>query len=1612
MATLEEAEQIVKEVTSEYGYLDHDMMDDIGRYNSNYRRKIDENWLKMENAASHSIKVLAKNIYGSGARFVFELLQNAEDNRYLKAGANNAAPFISFKIYPKHIVVECNEDGFTKPDLKAICSVGESTKTAAHGYVGAKGIGFKSVFIAANRVHIQSGNFSFEFRHNKTDPGLGMVRPIWVNPTERTPIPLTRTTLYLHDQGDEDEIEHLKTIIAMQFDDLQETCLLFLRKLQQITVAFYDGEGKLQRSKRFRKVAIGEHRVSLETTTIIDGQESTKSQIYHITKQLATGLAQSESRDPATTEEARRILTSAEVVLAFPLTNDYKPHISRQKQELFAFLPLRTSDYKFHIQSDFDTNANRQDIVTTTRRNLNIRDWIGAAFLKAVFQFCEDPTLCYHWPLFLPSQENGFDSFWSGLNAMIKSLLSNLPVVKSRHRNDLRLIRDVLILSSDTRDEAGQPLFDDPIKDPFISSKYPRTATQALQDYGLKTDTVVHFIDQMKADLDKQNSKIRSEETSDEWHAAVARLCSMILANGWYPAEVLRSLPILPLRDDEWGSSLQGPVYFPKTGEIDIPGNLKLKVLRLSTTGNADRNTLFRHLGVSEASFQQVRSSIFSSFSTFYRITTGFTHESLVYLYLTHQSLVHQRRDYSEAYVLLSTGCVHQPQTSAVYLPGADHRFSPKSLLEGQEPAPDFPVYFLRDWHFDYAPDQPSATHPTWKRWLCDYVGQFPFLILGNEDATQSLSAKWDFLSQHFGVGRNESLDFLLKILHYITECDPDTSSVSQTQRVFELYIAIYAKLAVSTDQAAMRSRLRDFFHSSVIVIPDGNELTWTSDGVCLWSAPSDMWSFHSLKSLYMRMSLSEEDMSSIENLFHRTLGIRDAEAEDLVTELGALRDEDFNEGDRILALYTYLHDELSITSEIRISFEESPLIFVREQDRWGWHKTSECLWSSATPIRGKVTLDDSYEELKDFFVGKLGVKSLTMQMVYDELRQSPQRSTDDIKVAILSLNDFLQTDKGFWDPEPIRKAKIFPVVYPNGTVTLSSVAVDFAIGDRDNLRYRFEDRISVLDFDLEDVHRLKPLFAWLKLQDRYLSNCVKESTEVPGEPGSPISSTKRDLRLKAYHICRVAATFRSPRFHHDGTHLYEKLRMMKVLEVDEISSVLKMSQNRKLYQDTISTASEHIDERGGALTIYVPRGRREQEICFGSVLPRKLAAWLMRDPDTNIDGHIESEAVNALTSILASERSFLDEILDDQGIIQLPFEDLDEDSNEVEAEDEYGSDGTLETGALSSNLILTPTHSLGTDGPSVHHGTPNSERRATFTETHHETVEVQSRMSHRARREPGPALYQSPEGSDSSPPEPTHFRPNISSPTEQSLEDVRYLAILDRAITAARRANFPSGGAFDMNDLRDALPDTGNSNGYFSFSGLDVLSRFQSRTQQERDTKIGAAGELYVFELLSKLELPNWGFGNWQSTIRTYVTVHSDYADLAPWPNRETADLVYLDTEGKLTDTLIDANILSPGEWTGKRPRYCIEVKTTTGPCKTPFYMSGNQYRLMESIHHSPDRSKVYMVFRVFFLLDRSRINYCVYLDPKKLQDEGRLLFTGTTWSVTPGPGPAGQVS
>ena len=106
-------------------------------------------------------------------RFINELLQNADDCHYPKG----ETPTFKIAISSEEIIAESNEVGFTRKNLRAITSIGESTKKRIFSNdeaIGEKGIGFKSVFALASKVviHTKSETDTFNFSLSETEPTI------------------------------------------------------------------------------------------------------------------------------------------------------------------------------------------------------------------------------------------------------------------------------------------------------------------------------------------------------------------------------------------------------------------------------------------------------------------------------------------------------------------------------------------------------------------------------------------------------------------------------------------------------------------------------------------------------------------------------------------------------------------------------------------------------------------------------------------------------------------------------------------------------------------------------------------------------------------------------------------------------------------------------------------------------------------------------------------------------------------------------------------------------------------------------------------------------------------------------------------------------------------------------------------------------------------------------------------------------------------------------------------------------------------------------------------------------------------------------------------------
>lgn len=285
---------------------------------------------------------ISHDLSSSNVRFALELVQNAEDNQFTRAKNSGQQPYIRFQVRPMNIVVESNEDGFTEENVLSISTIGHSSKIKDRGYIGEKGIGFKSVFQVATAVHIQSNSFSFSFRYGEgaARNKLGIITPILED--EVIPFgarPLTRMTLTPFQA--EGAIPY--ALLMAQFQkDIPDDLLLFLSTLKRIEILCQHPDER-RTLTTFKKVEWDNGRMvclvksvqnPYDTESENDLATETQRNRYYITRNKATQLSPHASRPG---------INSCEVILAFPVDESSLPLVSFHY--CFAFLPIRKTTF-------------------------------------------------------------------------------------------------------------------------------------------------------------------------------------------------------------------------------------------------------------------------------------------------------------------------------------------------------------------------------------------------------------------------------------------------------------------------------------------------------------------------------------------------------------------------------------------------------------------------------------------------------------------------------------------------------------------------------------------------------------------------------------------------------------------------------------------------------------------------------------------------------------------------------------------------------------------------------------------------------------------------------------------------------------------------------------------------------------------------------------------------------------------------------------------------------------------------------------------------------------------------------------------------------------------
>ena len=380
-------------------------------------------------------------------------------------------------------------------------------------------------------------------------------------------------------------------------------------------------------------------------------------------------------------------------------------------------------------------------------RNKAILDGIAGAFLDAVLQFCNHPTLQYKWPRYIP--QNIPSPFWTHLKDKIQELLKASAVLRGRSHGPLRSISQLKRVPKVFRDEFGDALVPDLDEEMYLASEYQSIDLKALKSLGLGIMSYPAIMARFQHDLKRPSSrsKFKSPETNGHWHMRTAKLLLRPFEEDLKPVtpDVIRRLPCIPLQNGNWTAITEGAVFFPRIDGILIPTDLGLRIVDENSTTNPTRNRLFVKLGVKPASIQDIRALILERYKK-ERSSINFetSLKDLHFLYSTYSSgATIKLRESTSLWIFNHRNQRIHNEEDLYFQSDEEYSFQELmgSVLEGVPYNSGLVGSFIHPEYckqIELLPIKRGGSHPTFKTWLQESVGILNYPRLEDpKDATQ-----------------------------------------------------------------------------------------------------------------------------------------------------------------------------------------------------------------------------------------------------------------------------------------------------------------------------------------------------------------------------------------------------------------------------------------------------------------------------------------------------------------------------------------------------------------------------------------------------------------------------------------------------------------------------------------------------------------------------------------------------------------------------------------------------------------------------------------------------------------------------------------------------------
>ncbi len=312
---------------------------------------------------------MSSDLYTDATRFIYELLQNADDS-----SVNKQAVKVEIKLFDDTLVIVHSGNIFDNRDVEGICGVNNGTKKSAKEKTGYKGIGFKSVFGKSREVTIFSGSeyFKFDADYNFEWKSIwGKNKQDWENENEREfKYPWQIIPIYVDKSKINSEIQefifsnnwNVATIIKLtKKDNIKESIeelsnnvnmILFLKNIDEITFKI-DNESNITIDRTQANEITLKHNNEISSKWIINN-------IDLVVPEDLKQLLKKDNNIPEKLLDAENI----ELTLAIKESNNGLEKLTKNDNLLYSYLPTDEKRYMLPIlvNTSFLTTANRESL--------------------------------------------------------------------------------------------------------------------------------------------------------------------------------------------------------------------------------------------------------------------------------------------------------------------------------------------------------------------------------------------------------------------------------------------------------------------------------------------------------------------------------------------------------------------------------------------------------------------------------------------------------------------------------------------------------------------------------------------------------------------------------------------------------------------------------------------------------------------------------------------------------------------------------------------------------------------------------------------------------------------------------------------------------------------------------------------------------------------------------------------------------------------------------------------------------------------------------------------------------------------------------------------------